>query len=141
MQLGWPRLTFRHALMVVGALAAAGLFYLLFTRDAELRESIYLLQTKECQIAERRGLPAEACFRAVQDEWNKVLRWKSLEAAILTSGALAVGWSVAFLSVRLYRWLSVNVALRTSLAKRGKGVKRARRKRSSERKASRGSRR
>jgi hypothetical protein len=96
----WHRLGI--ILTVIGGL---GLFYYAFTRDDELGEDIYYRQVNECRVAERRGLPADNCYREVERQHAKVLREKWREAAIVTAGGVVLAWGAAFVGIGLYRWV------------------------------------
>jgi hypothetical protein len=91
--------------IILTLIGGIGLFYYVFTRDDELGEDIYFRQTNECRVAERRGLPADKCYREVERQRAKVVREKSQEAAIVTAGAIVLAWVAAFLSIGLYRWV------------------------------------
>jgi len=96
----WHRLGI--ILTIIGGI---GLFYYVFTRDDELGEDIYFRQTNECRVAERRGLPAEKCYREVERQRAIVMRQKWQEAAIVTAAAIVLAWVAAFMSIGLYRWV------------------------------------
>jgi hypothetical protein len=96
----WHRLGI--ILTIIGAI---GLFYYAFTRDDELGEDVYFRQTNECRVAERRGLPADKCYREVERQRARVVQEKLQEAAIVTAGGVVLAWLAAFLSIGLYRWV------------------------------------
>ena len=91
--------------IILTLIGGIGLFYYVFTRDDELGEDIYFRQTNECRVAERRGLPAEKCYREVERQRAKVMREKWQEATIVTAAAILLAWVAAFLSIGLYRWV------------------------------------
>src|SRR5262245_10268133 len=91
--------------IILTLIGAIGLFYYVFTRDNELGEDIYFRQTNECRVAERRGLPADKCYREVERQRAKVVREKLEEAAIVTAGAIVLAWVAAFVGIALYRWV------------------------------------
>jgi len=91
--------------IILTLIGGIGLFYYVFTRDDELGEDIYFRQTNECRVAERRGLPAEKCYREVERQRAKVVREKSQEAAIVTAAAIVLAWVAAFMAIGLYRWV------------------------------------
>ena len=90
--------------IVLTLLGGIGVFYYVFTRDDELSAEIYSRQMNECRVAERRGLPVDKCYRSVEQERARVLRDKTLQAAIVTSGVIAAAWLVGFVADRVYRW-------------------------------------
>ena len=96
----WHRLGI--ILTIIGAI---GVFYCAFTWDDELGEDVYFHQVNECRVAERRGLPADKCYRAVEREHAAVVREKWQQAALVTAAALMSAWLAAFLSIGLYRWV------------------------------------
>jgi hypothetical protein len=96
----WHRLGL--ILTVVGGI---GLFYYAFTRDDELGEDIYFRQKNECRVAERRGLPADNCYREVERQRTKVVREKWETAASVTAGTIILAWLAAFVCIGLYRWV------------------------------------
>jgi hypothetical protein len=115
----WHRLGI--ILTIIGGI---GLFYYVFTRGDELGEDIYFRQTNECRVAERRGLPADKCYREVERQRTKVMQEKGQEAAIVTAGAIVLAWVAAFISVGLYRWVMAGTPDRRSEGDRGGGGKR-----------------
>jgi hypothetical protein len=115
--------------IILTLIGGIGLFYYVFTRDDELGEDIYYRQTNECRVAERRGLPADKCYREVERQRAKVIREKWEEAAIVTAAAIVLAWLAAFMSIGLYRWVMAGAPNSRSERNRGSGGKR----RSSER--------
>jgi hypothetical protein len=91
--------------IILTIVCGIGLFYYVYTRDDELGADVYYRQTNECRVAERRGLPADKCYREVERERARVVREKTQEAAVVTAGAIAAAWLAAFLSIGLYRWV------------------------------------
>ena len=91
--------------IILTLIGGIGLFYYVFTRDDELGEDIYFRQTNECRVAERRGLPAEKCYREVERQRAIIMRQKWQEAAIVTAAAIVLAWVAAFMSIGLYRWV------------------------------------
>ncbi|MFO1079694.1 MAG: hypothetical protein U1E23_03580 [Reyranellaceae bacterium] len=96
----WHRLGL--ILTLIGGIAV---FWGVFTRDDELGELVHYRQTTECRVAERRGLPADKCYREVEARREALQRQRAGEAALVTAGAIAAGWIAAFLSVAAYRWV------------------------------------
>jgi hypothetical protein len=91
--------------IILTIVCGIGLFYYAYTRDNELGEDVYYRQTNECRVAERRGLPADKCYREVERERARVVREKTQEAAVVTAGAIAAAWLAAFVGIALYRWV------------------------------------
>jgi len=91
--------------IILTIVCAIGLFYYVYTRDDELGEDVYYRQTNECRVAERRGLPAEKCYREVERERARVVREKTQQATAVTAGAIVLAWLAAFLGIGLYRWV------------------------------------
>jgi hypothetical protein len=96
----WHRLGI--ILTVIGGIA---LFAFVVTREDGLGPDIVYRQVNECRVAERRGVPAETCYREVERRREKVVREKWETAAAVTAGAIASAWVAAFLSIGLYRWV------------------------------------
>jgi len=96
----WHRLGI--ILTIVGGI---GLFYGAYTRDDELGQDIYLRQKNECRVAERRGVPADNCYREVERQRAKVIQEKWQTAAVVTAGGIVLAWGAAFVSIGLYRWV------------------------------------
>ena len=115
--------------IILTLIGGIGLFYYVFTRDDELGEDIFYRQTNECRVAERRGLPADKCYREVERQRAKVMREKGQEAAIVTAGAIVLAWVAAFISIGLYRWVMAGAPNNTSDGNRDSGDKRGRRDR------------
>jgi hypothetical protein len=116
----WHRLGI--ILTVIGGI---GLFYYVFTRDDELGEDIFFRQMNDCRVAERRGLPADNCYRQVERLREKVIRKKWQEAAIVTAGAIVSAWGAAFMSIGLYRWVMAGAPNGRSGGNPGSGTKRS----------------
>lgn len=91
--------------IILTIIVGIGLFYYVFTRDDELGEDIYYRQTNECRVAERRGLPADKCYREVERQRANAIRARWEEAAIVTAAAIVLAWIAAFVSIGLYRWV------------------------------------
>src|SRR5262245_53033577 len=115
--------------IILTLIGGIGLFYYVFTRDDELGEDIFYRQTNECRVAERRGLPADKCYREVERQRAKVMREKGQEAAIVTAGAIVLAWVAAFISIGLYRWVMAGAPNNRSDGNRDGGDKRGRRDR------------
>lgn len=115
----WHRLGI--ILTVIGGI---GLFYYVFTRGEELGQDILFRQTNECRVAERRGVPADNCYREVKRQRAKVIRAKLEEAAMVTGGAIALAWVAAFICIGLYRWVMAGSPNSRGGGNRDSGAKR-----------------
>lgn len=91
--------------VILTVIGGIGVFYAVFTRGGELAEDVYYRQTNECRVAERRGLPAEQCYRDVDRDRARVVREKAEEAAAVSAAAIVAAWIAAFVSIGLYRWV------------------------------------
>ena len=96
----WHRLGL--ILTLVGGIAV---FWGVFTRDDELSDLVHYRQTTECRVAERRGLPADKCYREVEARRAALLRQRAGEAALATAAAIVGAWVAAFLALGAYRWI------------------------------------
>lgn len=96
--------------IVLTLIGGIGLFWVVFTRDDELGELMHYRQVTECRVAERRGLPAEKCFREVEARRAALLRDKAGQAGLVTAAAIVAAWGAAFASLGLYRWIMAGTA-------------------------------
>lgn len=110
--------------IILTILGGIGLFYYVFTRNDELGEDIFYRQTNECRVAERRGLPADKCYREVERQRAQVVRQKWQEAAIVTAGAIVLAWVAAFISIGLYRWVMAGTPASNTAGDRGSSGRR-----------------
>jgi hypothetical protein len=120
----WHRLGI--ILTIVGGI---GLFSFVYTRDDDLGPDIYLRQINECRVAERRGMPADICYREVERQHAKVVREKWQAAAMVTAAAIVLAWGAAFVSIGLHRWVMAGAPNSGSRGKRDGGGKRSSRDR------------
>jgi hypothetical protein len=111
-----------HRLGIILTIAGGiGLFYSVYTRDDELGQDIYFRQKNECRVAERRGVPADNCYRAVETQRAKVIREKWQTAAAITAGGIVLAWGAAFACIGLYRWVMAGAPNRRSDGNPGGG--------------------